>query len=357
MSELSHRVESGLQGAPFRVDGLFDAVLQTLPGPVLVLDRQGNCVGVVEGGTVSVAPPDVGAAAVREVLARTLTTGESQIFEYQVEGEGGGRWFRASTAPVGAANHDPELVAWVPREISEEMRVERRLESATAELQQFADTVSHDLQEPLRMVLGFTNLLNRRLQGELDEKSEEFMEQVVEGACRMKHLLDGILAFSRVTSQGGELVPVHSRASLDRALASLQREVDESGTEVKIGQLPVVLADGEQLTELFRNLLDNSIKFRRDACNVVQVSASRWGGTWRFCVEDSGQGIPAKDAERVFRIFQRLNRRSEYSGIGLGLALCQRIVQRHGGEIWVESEPAAGSRFYFTLSAIGESDR
>lgn len=357
MSEPCHSAEPELRRAPFRSDELLDAVLRALPSAVLVLDREGECVDVVEGGTGGAPPPEVGAAPVRDVLARTLETGESQLFEYQAEGSRSGAWFAASTAPLRGSDPESDLVAWVARDISEEKRLEGRLGRATAELQHFAYAASHDLQEPLRMVLGFTDLLNGRLQGELDEKSEEFMQQVVEGAHRMKQLLDGLLAYSRVTTQGEELRPVSSRGALERALANLRREVDESGTEVTIGELPEVLADGEQLTQLFHGLLDNSIKFRRNGSNAVRVSARERAGSWRFCVEDSGLGIAAKDAERVFKIFQRLHGRSEYSGVGLGLALCQRIVQRHGGEIWVESEPAVGSRFFFTLSGIGEQAR
>ncbi|HWH69871.1 MAG TPA: ATP-binding protein, partial [Candidatus Sulfotelmatobacter sp.] len=218
------------------------------------------------------------------------------------------------------------------------------------ELEQFAYMASHDLQAPLRSVTGFLDLLARRYKGKLGAEADEFISFAVEGAERMYQLINDILSFSRVGSQSTCFTPVESQDSLDLALGNLKAEIEESGAEVTFAQLPRVTADANQLVQLFQNLIGNSLKYRKAGEPPrVHIAAEEREKALEFQVRDNGIGIPADQQERVFGIFQRLHTAAEYSGTGIGLAICKKIVERHGGRIWVESEPGQGSTFYFTL--------
>jgi PAS domain S-box-containing protein len=223
------------------------------------------------------------------------------------------------------------------------------LERSNQELEQFAYVASHDLQEPLRMVSSFTQLLASRYQDRLDQQAKEFIAFAVDGATRMQRLIQDLLAYSRVTTRGGNLTPTDAQAALHGALSNLQTAIHEAGAVVTHDALPMVLADATQLKQVFQNLVGNAIKFHGDAPPRVRVSATLDGDDWVFAVADNGIGIDPKYFDRVFVIFQRLHPRERYPGTGIGLALCQRIVQRHGGRLWVESTPGQGATFYFTL--------
>ena len=223
------------------------------------------------------------------------------------------------------------------------------LERSNADLQQFAYVASHDLQEPLRMVTAYTQLLARRYRGRLDEDAAEFIAFAVDGATRMQALINDLLAYSRVGSQGGALEPTNTAAVFDRIVADLARSIEEGGATVTRGELPTVLADPVQIGQLLQNLVGNAVKFRGRTLPEVRVTAELQSGEWVFAVQDNGIGLAPEYADRVFVIFQRLHTRAEYPGTGIGLAICKKIVERHGGRIWVESQPAEGSTFYFTL--------
>ena len=201
----------------------------------------------------------------------------------------------------------------------------------------------------LRMVVGYVQLLNKRLTGKLDADTREFMGFAVDGALRMQKLIEDILAYSRVGTRGQLLERLDSAAALNEALALLSSGIAETGAEVDAQSLPIVRADRTQLVQLFQNLIGNAIKFCRDRAPRVQVQARREGHRWRFSVSDNGIGIAPEYRERIFGIFQRLHARREYPGTGIGLAICKRIVERHGGEIGIESAPDGGSVFWFTL--------
>lgn len=223
------------------------------------------------------------------------------------------------------------------------------LERSNAELEQFAYVASHDLREPLRSMEGFLKLLERRYKGKLDENADRFIGFALAGAGRMQRIIDDLLEFSRVSTRAGELEPADSGAALGHALENLATSVEESNASVTSGPMPVVTADPVQLGQVFQNLIANAIKFTLPGMRpVVSVAAVEKDGEWVFSVRDNGIGMDARYKDKIFEMFQRLHG-SEYPGTGIGLAVCKKIVERHGGRIWVESAPGEGSTFYFTI--------
>ncbi|MBI3979820.1 MAG: GAF domain-containing protein [Chloroflexi bacterium] len=223
------------------------------------------------------------------------------------------------------------------------------LARSNADLEQFATVASHDLQEPLRMISSYLQLLARRYQGKLDADADEFIGYAVEGASRMQALIVDLLTYARVGRKGEAFSPTDAGAALSAALANLRLAIDDSGAVVSRGDLPTVLADEVQLVQLFQNLIDNAIKFRSKAPPDVRVCAASTPEEWVFSVRDNGIGIDPEYHDRIFAIFRRLHSREEYPGTGIGLAVCKRIVERHGGRIWVESEHEKGATFCFSI--------
>ncbi|MFJ7216308.1 ATP-binding protein [Amycolatopsis sp. NPDC098790] len=243
--------------------------------------------------------------------------------------------------------------ALLDRRTQELDRRTHELERSNADLEQFAYVASHDLQEPLRKVASFCQLLQRRYEGLLDERGEQYIEYAVDGAKRMQVLINDLLAFSRVGRKPAEHVVVDAGRLADDALANLEVALSLSGGKVDRGELPRVRVEPALVTAVFQNLIGNALKFKGDAPPEVRVSADRDGDDWVFTVSDNGIGIDAEYAERVFALFQRLHTRSAYPGTGIGLALCRRIVEYHGGRIWLDTE-AEGTTFRFTLPAATE---
>jgi PAS domain S-box-containing protein len=237
------------------------------------------------------------------------------------------------------------------RKRAEEALAHRAAELArsNAELEQFAYVASHDLQEPLRMVASFTQLLAKRYQDKLDADGREFIAYAVDGATRMQNLIAELLNYSRVGTRGKPFQPVNCDAILDRVLAGLKLAINESDAVVRHDPLPTVMGDSLQLDQLFQNLLANAMKFHSETPPLIHVSAEHTGNAWKFSVRDNGIGIAPEYAERIFMIFQRLHSKGEYPGSGIGLAICKKIVERHGGRIWVNSEPGSGATFFFTI--------
>ncbi|MCY2928611.1 MAG: PAS domain S-box protein [Planctomycetota bacterium] len=228
------------------------------------------------------------------------------------------------------------------------------LERSNKELEQFAYVASHDLQEPLRMVSGFMDLLQQRYGPQLDDKAREYIGYSTDAAIRMRQLVKDLLEFSRVGRKHQDVRPVEVRAIVAGVLANLSAVVQEAGAVVTQDQLPTILANPIELGQLFQNLIGNALKFRRpDRPCRIHVGAERQGSSWQFSVRDNGIGIPADSIERVFKIFERLHTREKYAGTGIGLAICKKIIESHGGQIWVESTPGEGSTFHFTLPEAG----
>jgi PAS domain S-box-containing protein len=242
------------------------------------------------------------------------------------------------------------------RDITERKHAEQELLARTddlarsnAELENFAYIASHDLQEPLRMVASYTQLLQRRYQGRLDSDADEFIAYAVDGATRMQTLINDLLAYSRVGTQGAPFSRTDLEAILGDVLRILEMPIAEAGAIVTHDPMPVVTCDPTQIGQVFQNLITNAVKFRGDEPPRIHVSVREGDGEWTFSVADNGIGIEAEYFDRIFVIFQRLQGRAEYPGSGVGLAICKRIIERHGGRAWVESQPGTGSTFYFTL--------
>jgi light-regulated signal transduction histidine kinase (bacteriophytochrome) len=252
---------------------------------------------------------------------------------------------------------EEELILLAIEDITERKRAKeerahytRELARSNADLEQFAYVASHDLQEPLRMVASFCTLLAERYRGKLDADADDFIGFAVEGATRMQALIEGLLQYSRVARRGGGFEPTACEVVLEQATANLETLIVENGAIVTHDPLPTVQADRSQLVQLFQNLIGNAVKFHGEQPPRVHVGAQREEDGWTFFVRDNGIGIEPRFGERVFEIFQRLHERDRYPGTGVGLSICKRIVEHHGGRIWVESQLGKGATFFFTLS-------
>jgi len=368
------KAERALRESQERFSGFFEATAMPLAisrakdGSFLEVNEAfASLVGCAREDLVGKTSMDLGIVDVasRESLQRQLQaqgrvhgaevemqarTGERRIVQVAVEPItiGGEPCLALSMADVTPIRKAQEAVRAMNEDL--ERRVQERtaeLERSNAELQQFAYVASHDLQEPLRTVSGAVTRLARRHEDKLDEQGREFVRFALEGTARMQQLIEDLLSVSRVGSRGQELKPVSADAALDRALLGLQASLAESGAQVEREPLPRVLGDESQLAQLFQNLLGNAVKFRGAQPPRIRVSARKEGDHAVVSVVDNGIGIDPKHKERVFVIFQRLD--PGKPGTGIGLAIAKKIVERHGGRIWVEPAPGGGSAFSFTL--------
>jgi PAS domain S-box-containing protein len=350
--------------------------VENSPAMVLITDRNGSIEYVNPRFSLVTG---YAADEVRGKNARLLKSGETSAEEYtrlwktitaghvwrgefhNKRKDGGFFWASASISPLvdeqGAITHfigvEEDITA---RKRSDLLLRARAVELArsNAELEQFAYVASHDLQEPIRMVASYLELLALRNKGQLDEKADKYITYAVEGATRMKSLIDELLRFSRVATNAKPPQPLDSRAALDDAIANLQGTIAARGAVVTYGELPTIIADQIQVIQLFQNLIANAIKFCEGSPHV-HIKAEPMVDEWLFSVKDNGIGISREHRQRIFQIFQRLHSREKYPGNGIGLAVCKKVVERHGGRIWVESQEGEGSTFRFTFPIASKS--
>jgi len=249
--------------------------------------------------------------------------------------------------PIRTAEGTFVLAAVV--DLTERVRAAAELERSNRELEHFASVASHDLKEPLRMVAGYLRLLDQRHGEHLDASAREFLQYAEEGTARMQDLIEGLLTYARVQQGRSGLEPVALEDAVEWATSNLETAIAESGASISVDSLPVADGDLTQLGQLFQNLIGNAIKFRSERPLTVEIGAAREEDGWLLSVSDNGIGIEEGSRDRVFEIFQRLHDRRDYEGTGIGLAVCRRIVERHGGRIWLEPNPGAGTRVCFTL--------
>jgi PAS domain S-box-containing protein len=361
----------------------FRRVFELVPHATLIVDREQRIVlanaraesvfgytrAELVGSDLSVLIPESTRATHRTYFAEYLSkpTGRAMAMGRAIEirrKDGEPAHVEIGLAPLSSASAGLEVLASIV-DVSNRVRSEAALRLSNRELEQFAYVASHDLQEPLRMVANYTELLARRYEGKLDEKADKYIHYAVDGARRMQKLISDLLQYSRVESQGGSFSRVDLNVTVKQVLEGLQVAVAEAEATIDVKPLPVVLADATQMQQLFQNLLDNAIKFRGDKPPKIVVSANDNGMTdggasndkVRISVQDNGIGVDMQNAHRMFEMFQRGHSRERFAGTGIGLAVSKRVVERHGGKIWVEPSPSGGSTFNFTLDLAARGRR
>src|SRR5580698_8332674 len=296
------------------------------------------------------SPEDRAAGKPKADLEQAERDGEAVIEDWRYRKDGSRFWGRVVLTALHDSSGRPQGFAKLTRDLTEAKKAEEDLQRSNAELEQFAYVASHDLQEPLRMVASYTQLLARRYKGRLDSDADEFIDYAVDGSTRMQRLIQDLLTYSRAGTNGTALRKILSENALKEAIENLRATIEESGAVVTHDQLPAITTDGTQLAQVFQNLIGNAIKYHGAEVPHVHVSAMNNGANeWIFSVRDNGLGIDPQYFERIFIIFQRLHGPTEFKGTGIGLAICKKVLEGLGGRIWVESQPKNGSTFYFAL--------
>jgi PAS domain S-box-containing protein len=375
--------------APRSLDSQFRSLFEAAPDAILIVDRNGRIILVNEqteqlfgyhrlelhGQLVEILVPErfrqqhvaqrdgyIAAPRTRPMgsglalcgVRKDGTEVPVEISLSPLEGASGGQVI-AVVRDVTDRRHAEEELKRTAAELAESnerlQRLTAELSRSNDELGQFTYVASHDLQEPLRMVSSYTQLLARRYKGKLDQDADEFIAYAVDGANRMQRLIEDLLSYARVGSHGRDVQPVDLDVVAQRVLDDLQPALKESGGAVHVGKLPVVLGDASSLTQLFQNLIGNALKYRGEEAPEIHVEATPRNSHWELSIQDNGIGFDQEYAEQLFVMFKRLHPRERYDGTGIGLAICKKIVERHGGQIWAESAPGEGARFVFTLPA------
>ncbi|MEO8393115.1 MAG: ATP-binding protein [Chloroflexota bacterium] len=369
--------QAGFENARVNLEGIF----QTAREPLVVLDGDTriqlvnrafyNIFQVSESETLGQRLDELGNGQWNipglSTLLHEIVSQNSSFEDFEVEHPFptiGLKTMLLNARQIEIDGHGTHLILLAIEDISARKQAENALEQkakelarSNAELEQFAYVASHDLQEPLRMVASYVQLLARRYRGKLDQDADEFIGFAVDGASRMQVLINDLLAFSRVERKGRPFEPVDCERVLTNALEDLEMAIEQAEATITSDPLPTVMGDRGQLAQVFENLLSNAIKFHGDQPPVTHISAQREGDFWRFSVRDHGIGIEPQYWERIFLIFERLHDRTTYPGTGIGLAITKKIIERHGGKIEVKSELGAGTEFLFTLPAGDEDNK
>ena len=313
-------------------------------------DYTGTTPKQMEGwGWQSVHDPDVLPKAL-ERWKDSLATAEPFEMVFPLRGaDGVFRPFLTRVLPVKAPNG--KVVRWfgTNTDITKELEMRQSLERSNAELQQFAYLASHDLQEPLRMVISYLALLEKNYKDDLAPRAQEFIDYAVAGGARMRELINDLLEYSRVESRAKTIEIVDMRKVVESTIKLLKVPIDDNKAGIYIEAMPTIMADGSQMQQVMQNLISNAIKFHGPERPHVHISAKEGAKEWTFSVKDNGIGLNQEYAERIFQMFQRLHSNDQYPGTGVGLAIVKKIVERNGGRIWVESEEGKGATFFFTF--------
>lgn len=280
-----------------------------------------------------------------------LITRKFETYEETAVSSAGLRTYLGTKGPFLSSTGEMVGLVGISRDITERKKTETDLRRSNAELEHFAYVASHDLQEPLRMVISHLQLLEKRSSGLLDADSRDFIGFAIDGARRMRDLIHDLLTYSRVARRDIHVQVADCEMLLSRALFNLKESIEETGAAITREPLPTIMGDAGRLTQLFQNLIGNAIKYRKpNVIPHVRIGAEQFDHEWRFWIEDNGIGIETQFHERIFAMFQRLHSRDQYPGTGIGLAICKKVVEQHGGRLWVESEMGVGSTFHFTLT-------
>lgn len=290
-------------------------------------------------------------------MYRTIANG--RVWKGQIKNRAkDGSFYWVDTTIVPLTNREGKLSKYlaIRFDITAQKRIEEELvkalldvEQSNSELEQFAYIASHDLQEPLRMIGSYSQLLTRRYEGKLDAKADQYINYITEGVQRMQTLIKDLLHYSRTATSKEDMQPVDLNIVMTEVLTDLKVAIETSHADIKVSPLPSLKANHTQVRQLFQNLIGNAIKFRGDESPVIEVSVQEESEVWQFSIKDNGIGIDPEFSEKIFMLFQRLNDREKYPGTGIGLAVCKKIVERHGGKIWIESEAGKGTTFFFTM--------
>ncbi len=351
-------------------EALLRAMIDNAPFEIWARDMNGICIlenqmliknhGSILGKNLETIAKSTDEYAILQGMNQIAYDGKVADIEMARQVDGVEHFLECVVAPILEGTEIRGIIGFIIN-IDERKKTERALAAdkeeltrSNAELEQFAYVASHDLQEPLRMVSSYMQLIEKRYKGKLDENADEFIGYAVDGAVRMQRLINDLLMFSRIGTRGKALAQISSAEALRLAVHNLKLSIEENNAEVTWESLPDIRADGTQLVQLFQNLLGNAIKFHGQEAPRVHIWAEPGQNEWVFALRDNGIGIDPQHFDRIFSLFQRLHERSSYPGTGIGLAICKKIVQRHGGRIWLESQPGAGSTFYFTIPRMGD---
>jgi PAS domain S-box-containing protein len=357
------KAEERIQTLANAVESSNDAIItESLDGIITSWNKgaehiYGYSADEVVGNDVSILEPENLKGEIKQLIQKTKMEEKVQHYETsRLKKDGTTINASVTLSPVFDASGKFVAVSCIGRDVTERKRAEEilklkleELARSNAELEQFAYVSSHDLQEPLRMISSYLQLLQRRYQGNIDEKADKYIYYAVDGASRMQNLINDLLDFSRVTTRASEPESTDSEFVLNQALANLELYIKENKATVSHNHLPEVIADSTQLAQVFQNLIINGIKFHSEGTPKIHISAEKKAKEWQFSVQDNGIGIDPQYSDKIFEVFKRLHKKEEYTGTGIGLAVCKKIVERHDGRIWVESELGKGSTFYFTL--------